>query len=534
MLPHAAPDRVSRVAGHLLEEAVDMSRRRLAVVGMALLVVTSIAPSAVDPPSAVAATNPTVVSLTFDDGDADQMAAAQTMAGHGLAGTFYITTGWIGAEGYLSQANLATLAASGNEIGGHTVTHADLTQISSTEVQAQICNGRDVLEGWGYQPTSFAYPFSTANASVEQLAAQCGYTTSRGLGDIRSPASCADCPTAESMPPADPQYLKAPDQVDSTWTLDQLKAQVTNASSGNGGWVILTFHHICDAIGTANCQADQSTTSATFNAFVAWLAAFRADAANNTVVQTVDQTVRQYMGAGYPAYQSAQGVPPRAPAAAGANALLNPSLETTDAATGFPSCFQAGGWGTNTPAWAAASPGRTGTVAQQLGITGYADGDAKLLPNLDIHTCAPTVEPGKTYNMSTWYQSTGITQFALYYRDASYAWRYWTSSPWFAAAPTWTEATFTTPPVPAGANAMTFGLALIQDGTLLTDDYSLVEPAPNAPATTSAPAPGGGGQPTQANPQPTDEVLELPGGSAVQPNTPIAAEPEAEAGGAQG
>ena len=89
--------------------------------------------------------------------------------------------------------------------------------------------------------------------------------------------------------------------------------------------------------------------------------------------------------------------------------------------------------------------------------------------------------------MSVWYKSTGTTQFALYYRTANGAWFYWTSSPWFATASAWTQATFTTPPVPAGANGMSFGLALIANGTLTTDDYSLV-PGTAAKASSAAPA----------------------------------------------
>ena len=49
------------------------------------------------------------------------------MKAHGLVGTFFITTSWIGSPSYLTQANLRTMAADGNEIGGHTVTHPDLT-----------------------------------------------------------------------------------------------------------------------------------------------------------------------------------------------------------------------------------------------------------------------------------------------------------------------------------------------------------------------------------------------------------------------
>jgi peptidoglycan/xylan/chitin deacetylase (PgdA/CDA1 family) len=471
--------------------ATHRMRRRPALLAAAVTVLTVLAVTAVVMPgisSAATAAKPTVVTLTFDDSDADQLAAEQTMKTNHLVGTFYTVDGWVGQPGYLTRANLATIAADGNEIAGHTVTHPDLIQVTPAEAQRQICNDRATLAGWGYQPVDFAYPFSDANPTVEGYAQSCGYNTSRGLGDVVSPASCAGCVYAETTPPPDPQYLRAPDEVDSTWTLANLKAEVTNAVAHTGGWVMLTFHHVCTTPGTANCQADQSTTPAIFNAFVSWLATYAKTAANNTTVKTIDQQVRAYLGTNYPAYKTPVAIAPPPPAPVGTNALSNPSLETLDTNTGFPSCFQSGGWGTNTMAWSRVTgAAHTGTAAEQLTVTGYSSGDAKLLPTLDLGTCSPPVVPGKTYNLSTWYQSTGTTQFSLYYRDSTGAWYYWTSSPWYATAAAWTQATFTTPPVPANAVGMTFGLGLIANGALTTDDYSLVDPG-TVPSGAAAPA----------------------------------------------
>jgi peptidoglycan/xylan/chitin deacetylase (PgdA/CDA1 family) len=460
----------------------------LSVVGAVVLTTAAVTLSS----PAGSATRPTVVSLTFDDSNYDQLAAEGTMKSNGLVGTFYTVDGWVGASGYLAKTDLAKIAADGNEIAGHTVTHPDLITIDPAEAQRQVCDNRATLQSWGYKPVDFAYPFADANAQVETITKNCGYNTARGLGDVRSPASCGSCIYGETTPPPDPYYLEAPDQVDSTWTLAQMKAEVTNAVAHNGGWVVLTFHHICSNIGAANCQSDQSTTPTIYNAFISWLAGYVKTTANNASVKTVDQEVRSYLGASYPAYKNATSVPNPPPAAPGVNALSNPSLETLDANTGFPKCFQPGGWGTNTAAWTRTTSGHTGTAAEQLTVTNYASGDAKLLPTLDMGTCSPTVVPGKTYNISTWYTSTGTTQFALYYRNASNGWVYWTSSPWFATASTWTQAKFTTPAVPADAVAMTFGLALIANGTLVTDDYSLVDPGTGAAAantTTVATAP---------------------------------------------
>jgi hypothetical protein len=90
--------------------------------------------------------------------------------------------------------------------------------------------------------------------------------------------------------------------------------------------------------------------------------------------------------------------------------------------------------GTNTVAWANTTAAHTGTHAENLTVTNYSSGDAKLLNTLDLGACTPTVVPGDTYNLSVWYESTGTTQFALYYRTTNGSWFYWTSSPWFATA----------------------------------------------------------------------------------------------------
>ncbi len=458
---------------------------RSAVVGAVLLALLTYAVWLVAPPPARAATVPTVVTLTFDDANADQFDAQRMMTDRGMAATFYVPTGWVGRDGYLTREQLSTMAANGHEIGGHTVTHADLAVLPLPEAEAEICDGRTVLESWGFRPTSFSYPFMQSTLEVEELTAKCGYLTARGLGDIRSATGCPQCPFAETLPPQSPNYLRAPAQVDASWTLKQMETAVTDASDGDGGWVILTFHGICAPIGTAACPANQSTTPAVFEQFVSWLAAHRDDLANNTVVQTVNQTVRQYLGGDYPAYQPAEPATSRPPAPLGVNALGNPSVEDEDPATGLPACWQTAGWGRNTATWKTVSPGRTGDRARQVSITGYIDGDAKLVPTMDLYTCAPTVQEGKNYEVSVWYRSTGTIQFVLYYRDTEFSWIGWTSGPLIrptATPGTWTEATLVTPPVPAGATAMSFGLALVGDGTLTTDDYGLVEtreqPAP--------------------------------------------------------
>ena len=206
------------------------------------------------------------------------------MKAHGLVGTFFITTSWIDSPTWLTQANLHSIAADGNEIGGHTVTHPDLTTLSTAAATAEVCDGRTTLAAWGFNATDFAYPFAAQNAATQQIVKDCGFASARSLGDIRSPASCPDCPFAETIPPANPYETAAPDEVDSTWTLQNLQDLVTNAETGGGGWVQLTFHHI--AVGTDPTLTISPTL---FEQFVTWLAARTAN--GTTAVETVSQAL---------------------------------------------------------------------------------------------------------------------------------------------------------------------------------------------------------------------------------------------------
>jgi peptidoglycan/xylan/chitin deacetylase (PgdA/CDA1 family) len=454
-------------------------RHRLRLVGALSAAVISLSGviGVVLPGSAAAAAPRTTVSFTFDDSYANQLPAEQTLTANGLHGTFYTNSGNIDAPNYLTQANLHTIAADGNEISGHTVTHPDLTTLSTAEASRQICNDRVNLTNWGFQVTDFAYPFAAATTNTEQIAKNCGYNSARGLGDIQTRFGCAGCAFAETVPPPDPYYTRAPDQVDNTWTLADLQNTVTNAETHGGGWVQLSFHQICNGCNPL------SVTPTIFSQFAAWLAP-RA-ATNNTVVQTVHQVL------GGPVNPVVPGpaVPPPAP---GANGAQNTSLETAGT-TALPQCWMAGGYGANTPTFTTtttAAQAHTGTKAENLAMAGYSSGDAKLLPTLDLGGCAPSVTAGHTYSLRSWYKSTVVTQFAVYYRTGIGTWAYWTSSPWFATAAAYTQAVWTTPPVPAGATGLSFGLSSFNNGTLTTDDYGLYDTV-GAPPPTATPAPSG-------------------------------------------
>ncbi len=71
----------------------------------------------------------TVVSLTFDDGAADNYDVRPILSQNNLHATFYISSGLTGTDGYMTGEQLRGLYEDGNEIGGHTLNHVKLTEI---------------------------------------------------------------------------------------------------------------------------------------------------------------------------------------------------------------------------------------------------------------------------------------------------------------------------------------------------------------------------------------------------------------------
>jgi hypothetical protein len=164
-------------------------------------------------------------------------------------------------------------------------------------------------------------------------------------------------------------------------------------------------------------------------------------------------------------------------------AVQNAGLEADANGDHVPDCWQKGGYGTNSYSFTRTSDAHSGGWAEKVQITSWGSGDRKLIMALDGGTCAQAVQPGHQYRLSGWYKGTAPTNFVVYLRSSSGAWNYWASGPKVPASSAWTQATWTTPAVPAGNAYLSFGLNLTQAGTLTTDDYGLAEPDTTAPDT---------------------------------------------------
>ncbi|HNK63181.1 MAG TPA: polysaccharide deacetylase family protein [Anaerolineales bacterium] len=213
----------------------------------------------------------TLVSLTFDDGDADNYLVRLILASNDLHATFYVVSGFTGTDGYMSRQQLGDLYADGNEIGGHTLSHTKLTDVSGADLRREICQDRSNLIGFGFEVTSFAYPYGYFNDETRQVVKDCGYNNARRVSE-----------GPEVDPPADVFALRAMPYIVQDTDSSKMIRYVKEVAKDGGGWAIFVFHHVC-----SGCD-QYSVDLETFSTFADWLGSQQA---NGLTVKTVHEVI---------------------------------------------------------------------------------------------------------------------------------------------------------------------------------------------------------------------------------------------------
>lgn len=406
----------------------------------------------------------TVVSLTFDDTLADQVQVGELAAARGMRVAFYVNSPRLGTSGYMTMDQVIALEQQGHEIGGHTLSHANLPTLSADEARTEICDDRDALLADGFRVTSFAYPFGADNADVQQIVEECGYNSARDVGGLVTPGSCSSCPWANPVPPANLYMVRTNDSIHQDTSLAQLEAYVTNAEQHGGGYVPIVFHHVCDG-----CNPD-SITAENLAMFLDWL----KQRSPSTQVATVDQEIGGEV-------QPRLDVGP-------ANLARNPSLESDADGNQVPDCWQRGGFGTNSATYSLVSDAEDGTRAQNINVTSFSSGGRRLVTAQDAGACAPPVTVGHRYTMTAYYKASTQPRLTVYYRNASGQWVWFAESPLLPTSSTYRQATYTSPAMPSDATAISFGLGIFAVGTLTMDAYTLVDVDAPAPTDTTPPS----------------------------------------------
>jgi peptidoglycan/xylan/chitin deacetylase (PgdA/CDA1 family) len=433
--------------------------------------------------------DPVTVSLTFDDGTADQTGYLPILNSHNMHGTFFIISGRVGTSGNLSLSNLQSLADAGNEIGDHTVTHLNLTTVDTNEATRQVCNARVQLMNWGFHVWDFAYPQGSASPALEQIVQNCNLNSARKSFDLVSPGTCTGCPYADQIPPTDPYAISTPDSVKTAWSLQDIESLVTQAQAHGGGWVPITFHKICET----NCDTE-SISSSKFGAFLDWL---QSQQGNGVSVKTVHQVI------GGPELPPVTGP---APVQNAGDPIQNESLEADQNGNGVPDCWTVGGSGTNTFTAQMTNDDHSGSFAEQLSINSFGSGDRRLVTTQDLGQCAPPVTPNDSYTASGWIKGSGTVVWDAYTRNSQGAWTFWKASSAINMTSNYQHVSWAIPRLPAGAEAISVGFSLRSVGSFTADDFALDD---NGPADVTGP------QVAISSPQTTDPLTSFQQGSTV-------------------
>ena len=119
------------------------------------------------------------IVITFDDGYWDAYAhATPQLLQRGMRGTFFIITSFVDQPGYLTWGQAAEMRAAGMEIGNHSVSHPDMSRLSSDEQRYEVeASTQAFAERLGFHPTTFCYPLGRQNRITRLLLLEYGYET---------------------------------------------------------------------------------------------------------------------------------------------------------------------------------------------------------------------------------------------------------------------------------------------------------------------------------------------------------------------
>lgn len=118
------------------------------------------------------------VCVSFDDGGASAPAAAQALERRGWRGAFFVTTGRIGGPGFMSAAQVRSLADAGHLIGSHSHDHpTHMGLLDRDELAREWRRSREALaEVLGEPPATASVPGGFLSRGVIEEAAAAGYS----------------------------------------------------------------------------------------------------------------------------------------------------------------------------------------------------------------------------------------------------------------------------------------------------------------------------------------------------------------------
>jgi peptidoglycan/xylan/chitin deacetylase (PgdA/CDA1 family) len=122
------------------------------------------------------------VILSFDDGWQNQFDYAfPLLKKYDFTATFFVATGYLEHQNFMTIQQLQTLMGAGMTIGSHTCSHVALsTTDSPSMLQEELAGSKAWLEKRLSVPiNNFAYPYGSYSATVASAVEASGYRTAR-------------------------------------------------------------------------------------------------------------------------------------------------------------------------------------------------------------------------------------------------------------------------------------------------------------------------------------------------------------------
>jgi peptidoglycan/xylan/chitin deacetylase (PgdA/CDA1 family) len=124
-----------------------------------------------------------MVTFSFDDGFRNTYEVGlPILEAHGIRSTQAIITKSFTDPTYVTAAETIDIQRRGHEIASHTRTHAHLTTLTKSKLNAEVRGSRNDLTSIGITPvTTIVYPYGEYNETVIAAAKTAGYTGGRGV-----------------------------------------------------------------------------------------------------------------------------------------------------------------------------------------------------------------------------------------------------------------------------------------------------------------------------------------------------------------
>ncbi len=168
------------------------------------------------------------VTIMFDDGPVTASTVAKpVLDSYGFKATIPVISSYIGTTGYMTTAQINTVAQSGWEIMCHSVLHEDMTLMSASQVTAEYQGCKTALQAW--TPKNFAFPFGAYNGNLVAEGATY-FSSLRGFEQGNN---------SQGTFPYDVKVRGITTQT----TLADIQAWLATAKA-NKQWVVLVFHDI--------------------------------------------------------------------------------------------------------------------------------------------------------------------------------------------------------------------------------------------------------------------------------------------------